>query len=422
MQSSVLLKYPALGRILEAIAVFGLLGAAHVVRAAAEPIPIAVTANQSSPIGRAISQGARLAVDEINASGGIDGRRIRIDQSDNHASSTEAIRGFQRAVQQNADVAVIGTYISEVALALEPWAARLKQPLIITGAASNKITQTISEDPERYKYVFQNTFNSIFWARSVCSYAHDILVEQLGYRRATLVSEDAAWTLPLDQEYQKCLPKAGLKITGQIRFSPDTLDFTPIFSKARRQDAGVMIVGLAHTGVKPTIQWHQQQVPMMMAGMSVQAQAGGFWKATNGATNGVITVDLGASKSARTPKTKHFATAYVERFGEKPAFDAYTSYDAVYELKNAIQRAGGSTDGDAIAKAFAQTDYEGTIGRIAFYGPDAQHPHTIRFGPGYVTGVADQWQDGQAKVIWPRAAAAAEVQVPEFVKTPKNNH
>lgn len=400
--------------LMSALGALATLGVAH---AQAQPIPIAVTANQSSPVGRAIAQGARLAVNEINASGGVDGRPFRIDPSDNHASSTQAIRGFQRSVRQQHDVAVIGTYISEVSLALEPWAARMKVPFLITGSASGKITDRIKTDPERYKYIFQNTFNSVFWARSVCSYAHDVLVEQLGYKRAAVVTEDAAWTEPLVQEYKECLPKAGLKITQNIRFAPDTTDFTPIFSRAQRGDAGVMIVGLAHTGVKPTVQWHQQQVPMMMAGMSVQAQAGSFWKATDGATNGVLTVDLGASKSARTPKTKQFADAYSQRFDEKPAFDAYTTYDAVYELKNAIEKAG-STDGSAIADALAQTDYEGTIGRIAFYGKDSPHPHTLRFGPDYVTGVAVQWQDGSANVVWPDSAATAEVQTPAFVHPP----
>lgn len=415
MKKNKLLKLTTLGC---ALGLAGTFGGAPLAQAADNPISIAVMDNQSSPIGRAIKQGARLAVEEINADDGIDGRQIKINHLDTHGSSTEAIRGFQRAVRQNHDIAVLGTYISEISLALEPWAARMKEPYIITGSASNKITQKIRTDPERYKYVFMNTFNSVFWAKSVCSYAHDILVKELGFKRAALVTEDAAWTLPLDKELNKCLPKAGLKLTHQIRFSPDTSDFTPIFSKAKSGNTGVIIAGLAHTGVKPTVQWHQRQVPMLMAGMSVQAQAGGFWKATDGATNGVITVDLGASKSARTPKTEHFVTAYIKKFGEKPAFDAYTTYDAVYELKNAIQKAD-STDGDAVANAFAKTDYEGTIGHIAFYGLDSDHPNTIKFGPDYVTGVARQWQDGKANVIWPEKAATDKVQIPDFVKAPK---
>ena len=397
--------------LLGAAAALGLAGVVH----AAQPIPVAVTANEASPVGRAIFQGAELAVDEINAAGGVNGRKIHIDKYDNHASSADAVRGFQRATRQNHDVAVVGDYISEVALALEPWAARLKEPYIITGAASSKITDVIHDHPRADKYIFQNTFNSIFWAKSVCGYARDILAKQLGYKSAVIVSENAAWTKPLDAEYEKCLPKAGLKVAHKIQFSPDTNDFTPIFNKAESYNADVMIVGLAHTGVKPTVQWHQQQVPMLMAGMNVQAQAGGFWKATNGATEGVITVDLGATKASLTPKTQHFVKAYVKRFGENPAFDAYTSYDAMYVLKQAIERAG-STKGAAIADALEKTHYEGTIGRIAFYGMDHKFPHAMKFGPNYVTGVAVQWQNGSQEAIWPKAAASAQVKVPAFVK------
>lgn len=394
------------------------LGVAGVVHAA-KPIPVAVTANAASPVGRAIFQGAELAVDEINADGGVNGRPIHIDKSDNHASSADAVRAFQRAARQDHDVAVVGDYISEVALALEPWAARLKEPYIITGAASSKITDVIHAHPRADKYIFQNTFNSVFWAKSVCDYAHDVLVKQLGYKSAVIVSENAAWTKPLNKEYEQCLPKAGLKVAHKILFSPDTNDFTPIFNKAESYHAGVMMVGLAHTGVKPTVQWHQQQVPMLMAGMNVQAQAGGFWKATNGATDGVITVDLGATKASLTPKTQHFVKAYVKRFGENPAFDAYTTYDAMYVLKQALERSG-STDSSAVADALEKTDYEGTIGRIAFYGLKEQFPHAMKFGPGYVTGVAVQWQNGSQEAIWPKAAASATVKVPAFVKKAGN--
>ncbi len=408
-----LIKNARLARsLLATVAALGLAGLAH----AAQPIPVAVTANAASPIGRAIFQGAQLAVDEINAAGGVDGRPIRIDKYDNHASSGDAVRGFQRATRQAHDVAVVGDYISEVALALEPWAARLKEPYIITGAASTKITDVIHAHPKRNRYIFQNTFNSVFWARSVCAYAHDILAQDLGYKSAVIVSENAAWTKPLDAEYEKCLPRAGLKVAHKILFSPDTNDFTPIFNKAESYHADVMIVGLAHTGVKPTVQWYQQQVPMLMAGMNVQAQAGGFWRATNGATNGVITVDMGATKASLTPKTQHFVQAYVQRFGENPAFDAYTSYDAIYVLKQAIERAG-STDGPALAAALAKTNYEGTIGRIAYYGLNDRYPHAMKFGPGYVTGVAVQWQHGSKEAIWPKSAASAKVILPAFVKS-----
>lgn len=71
-----------------------------------------------------------MAADEINAKGGVDGRQIQIVTYDNHSSSADSVRAFQRAVNEDKVSAVIASYISEVVLALEPWASRLKTPMI----------------------------------------------------------------------------------------------------------------------------------------------------------------------------------------------------------------------------------------------------------------------------------------------------
>ena len=107
-------------------------------------------------------------------------------------------------------------------------------------------------------------------------------------KTAVVMSEDAAWTTPLDAEYLKCLPQIGLKVLDHIRFSPDTTDFTPIFNKIEGEKPDVMITGISHVGVQPTVQWKQQEVPIPMFGISSQATNSSFWNDTNGATEGVL--------------------------------------------------------------------------------------------------------------------------------------
>jgi branched-chain amino acid transport system substrate-binding protein len=80
---------------------------------------------------------ALMTFDEINAKGGVMGRKIEIVTYDNKSSSADSVRAFQRAVSEDKVSAVIASYISEVVLALEPWAARLKMPLITPGAANS---------------------------------------------------------------------------------------------------------------------------------------------------------------------------------------------------------------------------------------------------------------------------------------------
>ncbi len=113
------------------------------------PIKIGVIAEAQAVAGSSIPQAAQIAADEINAKGGVDGRKIEIVSYDNHSSSAESVRAFQRAVNEDHVNAVIASYISEVVLALEPWSARLKTVMITPGAASDVITQNIAKDYEQ---------------------------------------------------------------------------------------------------------------------------------------------------------------------------------------------------------------------------------------------------------------------------------
>lgn len=402
-----------------ACAGFALASVTACVQAAAAPVRIGVIAPTSAIDGRSIMQGAEMAADEINAAGGINGRPIKLYKYDDHASAADGVRAFQRATKQDHAVAVVGNFTSEVALATEPWAARLKEPYIITGASTTKINDRVRKDYARYKYVFRDTLNSVVVGKIVCGYAKAILVKKLGYKTAAIMSENADWTKPLDKEYEKCLPKAGLKVVDHIRFDPNTNDFSPIYARIERAKPDVIVTGIAHVGVKPTVQWWQNQIPIMFAGWSSQAGASSFWKSTNGAAEDTITGNVAANGAALTPKTIPFIQKYEKRFGESPAYNAYSTYDALYILKNAIERAH-STQANALVKSLEKTNYVGVQGREQFYGRHARFAHGLKYGPGFLTGVAIQWQAGKQVVIWPKKAANGQVQVPAFVKQAKN--
>jgi len=388
-------------------------------RADATPIEIGISASLATIPGAAIANGAKLAVADINAQGGVDGRPLALVIEDDQASSTSAVAGFQRMVSQDHVVAVVGNWISEVALALEPWSTRLKEPYIITGAASNAISAYVHADYADRKYVFHAYFPSAFLAQGVCDASHDLLVNELHMKNAVIISEDAAWTKPLDAGYNTCLPAAGLKVLKEIRFSPDTTDFTPIFQQAEALDPDVIISGWAHVGVQPTVQWANQKVPLVLAGINAQAGSSAFWKATNGATEGVITLNVAAPGVAITPLTEQFNEEYEKAYGITPAYSAYTTYDAIHMLAAAIAK-GHSTSADRIVADLEQTDYVGTQGRLQFLGQSSPFTHALRYGPGFVTGVAIQWQNGEQKCIWPLNLANAKPVFPNFVKVASN--
>jgi branched-chain amino acid transport system substrate-binding protein len=380
-----------------------------------EPIRIGVIAEIQSIAGASTPGGAQIAADEINAKGGVAGRQIEIISYDNKSSSADSVRAFQRAVSQDKVNAVIASYISEVVLALEPWAARLKMPLITPGAASNEITKAIHADYEKNKYTFHGYLTSAAQAQAVCDAAKELLVDGLKFKTAAIMSEDAAWTKPLDVGYEDCLPKAGLTVVEHVRFSPDTTDFTPIFNNIEAKKPDVIVTGISHVGVQPTVQWKNQQVPIPMFGISAQALSPTFWDDTNGAADGIPSLAVATPNVAVTARTRPFVEAFKAKFGTPPAYTGYTAYDEVYIIAEAIQRAG-STDPDKMVDELEKTNFEGTIGRVQFYGKEDEFTHGLKYGPDNVNGLVFQWQDGKQVTVWPKKIAGGSLKYPAFTR------
>jgi len=403
---------------LVSVAALGLVATAGAA-SAAETLKIGVIAEAQAIAGASIPQAAQLAADEINAKGGVDGRKIEIVSYDNHSSSADSVRAFQRAVNEDKVNVVIASYISEVVLALEPWASRLKTPFVTPGAASNEISKSVHADYEKNKYTFHGYLTSAALALSVCDAAKDLLVDQKHMKTAVIMSEDAAWTKPLDVGYEECLPRIGLKVVDHIRFSPDTTDFTPIFNKIEGSKPDVIISGISHVGVQPTVQWKNQQVPIPMFGISSQATNETFGKDTNDAAEGVLYQGVSGPNVAVTPKSVPFADDFRKKYGNYPSYAGYTAYDEVYYIADAVKRAG-STEADKLVAALEKTDWEGTIGRVQFYGKDDPFTHSIKYGKGLITGLMLQWQSGKQVSVWPKDVAKSELKFPGFIKASTN--
>jgi len=376
------------------------------------PIRIGVIAPMSAAEGKGIVRGAKLAAAEINAHNGIDGRPIKLYTYDDQLSASTAVRDFQRLVQQDKVVAVVGTWLSEVALAVEPWASRLKTPYLISDAGSPQLTRRVHEHYGRYKYSFSMLSNSVTMAHTVCDFVHHTLAAKMGAQRAAILSENAKWTQAFDQTFEKCLPKAGTKVVDHLRFDPGTSDFTPVFEKVEKHHPGVLVTGLAHTGLEATVQWHQRQVPSLMVGMNALAQSHGFWKQSNGAAQDVVTLSGPVRGVDLTPKTAPYMDAFIQRFGDKvaPGFGV-TTYDAIHILRNAIERAG-STNADKLVAALEKTDYvgAGNAGHIRFYGRSAPYTHNSTYRM-----IMIQWQGGKRVPVWP-PSIAKPVKLPGFVQ------
>ena len=79
---------------------------------------------------------------------------------------------------------------------------------------------------------------------------------------------------------------------------------------------------------------------------------------------------------------------------------------------------GSGTEGSGpnTASELEKTSFEGTIGHIEFYGKNDEFTHGLKAGPGYVTGLVFQWQNGKQVTVWPDKIAEGRLEFPKFVK------
>jgi branched-chain amino acid transport system substrate-binding protein len=156
-------------------------------------------------------------------------------------------------------------------------------------------------------------------------------------------------------------------------------------------------------GVVYARQWGELEIPAASAGVNVEAQGGGFWEATGGKGEYELTVNF-AARVAITGKTIPFYDRFVEKFGEMPIFTAAGTHDAIFILKEAIERAD-TLDSDAVIVELEKTDHSCVAGRLVFTGMDSPYPHDVTWGPGFATGVGTQWRDGELVAVWPDGRA-----------------
>jgi len=201
--------------------------------------------------------------------------------------------------------------------------------------------------------------------------------------------------------YQAYVPAMlGMEVVGAWRPSATATDVTAELTAIEASGAHLILSLISGpVGIPYAKQLGELEIPAASVGINVEAQADGFWDATGGYGNYETTLNTYAKGVAITEYTIPFFDAFVEKCGQTPTYNAGT-YDAIYVLMEAIERAG-TLDSDAVVIELEKTDRVGTSGRLVFTANDTPNPHDVTYGPGYVTGLATQWQDGEMKAVWP---------------------
>lgn len=364
-----MLKNVSVKRTLAALAAAGTVGLmpAH---AAEDPIKIGgiyITSGSAAMYGKYAQQGMQLAMDEINAAGGVLGRKLTMQIEDSQGKAAVAIQAARKLVYQDNVHALMGLDSSGVAQGLTPVLPELQKPFIITHAATPDVTGKLCN-----AYTFRISVNV---NQNMAGAAE--IAAKTGAKRWTTIGPDYAFGHQSWEFFSKYLKEKKpdvelMKETSFPRFGAE--DFTPFIDGVMASKPDGVLISL----------WGGDLVNFVR-----QANNRGFFKQgfqvlmTVGAATEVLAalgdqmpegVWLGTRYwygSHDNALNKKFVGAYQKAYGTPPSYNAEGAYVAVHTFKQAIEKAG-SLDGNAIRDALSGISVNTPAGEITLRKADNQ--------------------------------------------------
>jgi len=371
--------------------------------------------------GKGHWNGAKMARDEINAKGGIkvgdEMMKIKLVKADSNEilNVTDAANAMERLITRSKVDFVIGGFRTEAVLAMQDIAMENKMIFIGVGAATNELCDRVGRDYDTYKYWFRGSpFNSSLLAKTAfvqVGTVAAILQKNLNIPKIKIavVGEKAMWVEGMIRACKVFLPKMGMEVVGIWRPSPVATDVTAELSAIQRSGAHIIFtIFSSSVGIPFARQAGELKIPAVLTGINVEAQKDGFWEATQGMGNYLMTMNTYARGVESNELTKAFVDGYVAKYGETPTYTSDT-YSAIVNTLAPVIEEAGTLDADKIVAILENRVYKSTSGTIK-YMKDAKgnHLHELTWGPGYLTSLAVQWQDGELKAFWPNNWVAAK--------------
>ncbi|MCG6909276.1 MAG: ABC transporter substrate-binding protein [Deltaproteobacteria bacterium] len=400
---------------------------------AAEPVVIGVPTSTGFLEGREALKAVNLAVDEINAKGGVDvggtKRPFAVESVDIRDAAPgvpvpEALLGLEKIILSKKPVALlVGPFRSEALMAGMDIIAKYKVPLLGTIAMSPGSEAKIKKDPEKYKYVFRTCLNAVHLVKYLAG-TMALINKEFGFDKVYVLHQDVAWARATAGFVKKMyFDKAGWNVLEMEAFPTGTSDFSSSLMKARAKGAQVImpIFDMPQSGTLVK-QWNAMKVPAVLAGFISPLAGSEAWKTFDGKITGAINTifELGsAMPSDMYPPSKVFYDAYKKTYGKEmqAGHGPAPAYESVYILKEAIERAK-SLDPDAIVAELEKTDRMGVIGRVKY---DEGHQAVYGFDPKETcVSTVFQWTaDGKRTIVFPASIAEGKIQLPAGLKSAK---
>jgi branched-chain amino acid transport system substrate-binding protein len=315
------------------------------------------TSGGTSSFGQSTKNGIQLAFEEINAAGGVNGKKLEMIFEDDQGTPEKAKTVISKLINQDKVVAVLGEVASSNSLAAAPVAQEAKIPMITPSSTNPKVTEVGD-------YISRVCFIDPFQGSVMAKFAANTLKAKTA---AVLGDNSSDYSKGLTQFFEQEFTKLGGKVITKQTYAQKDQDFKAQLTQMRDQKPDVIYVP-GYYGEVGIIAKQAREL-----GMNQPLLGGDGWDSPElwklgGAALKPAYISNHYSADNPAPEIQNFVKAYQAKFNVAPDSLAALAYDSAKVLADAIKRAGG-TDSAKLKDAINATkDFKGVTGVISLDG------------------------------------------------------
>jgi branched-chain amino acid transport system substrate-binding protein len=352
-----------------------------------------LTGSQAA-FGEAHKNGYAIALDEINARGGVLGKKLELDFYDDQSKPDQAVQGVSKLVDQDQVPMLLGSYSSESTKAIVPAVTQRETPLIIPTATADNVMD--SKSP---------------WIFRICAGATDYARATIGFLKASgapktmaIVYENTNFGQSNMKAMTAAAKEAGINLVAVESYEAKSPDYKAVLQRVKEANPEV-IYFCSYLLDATTLMRQTREVdlnPKYYTSAGTGFAAAEFPTEKGAGKNADFTFSVSQwLPTAKWAGSKEFDAEYFKRFNSHPQYHAMQAYAALLVATQAINNAK-SLEPAKIRDAIKNIDLASTpFGHIKFDNGQNQHPVLIT-----------QVQNGQYRVVFPADAAEAKPTIP----------
>jgi len=331
-----------------------------------------------------------MATEEINAKGGVNGKKIELLFEDDTGKPDVGRSGVEKLISREKVPVITGGYSSSVTAAAAPVAQQFKVPFVICTGSADDITE------KRYDYIFRINPPASEYPNAVQSFLQEVGKD---VKTVALLYENSAFGQSSSKSFEQDAKELGLKIVVKEGYQAGAIDFKPILTKVKAANPD-MIYMVSYVMDASLLMRQSKELhinPRMFVGGGAGFTLPEFTKSAGNASDGVYSATLWI-ETLPFPGAKQYFNNFQKKYSSETEYHGAEAYAAIYVVADALKRAKSITPKD-VRDALVKTDMKTAFGPVKFvsYGKKTQQNKADTY--------MVQWQKGELEAVWPTSAA-----------------